>query len=61
MTNTDDDMVIVRIPRKQVGKMLHQFGVGLSRMDPPEEGNTIRDEIWDLYYDMQEQVGRQRM
>ena len=56
MKNTDSDTVIVRIPRKQAGKFLHQFGYGLSHMPPPEGGDTIRGEMWDLYYDMQAQI-----
>lgn len=60
MKNTDSDTVIVRIPRKQAGKMLHVFGVGISRLDGDIGPGDGRQELWDLYYDMKAQVQDQR-
>jgi hypothetical protein len=64
MKNIDSDTVTIRVPRKQAGKMLHVFGVGISNLDLPRtagEGDVApRQELWDLYHDMYGQVMEQK-
>lgn len=60
MTNYDSDTVTIRIPSKQAGKMLHIFGVGISRLGEPVGPVDGRQELWDLYHDMYAQVQEQK-